>query len=163
MFDDLLAANEAFQRSFRDAGLHGTAARRLAVLTCIDSRIDPLRILGLEPGDAKILRNAGARATPDVVRSLILATNLLDVERVCVIQHTDCAMARRDEPTLRATIEELTGTPADGIDFLTMADQLDALRHDVAVLRAAPLLAADVEVGGFVYDVHAGSLRQVDC
>ena len=77
MFDDLLEANRQFQEEFRDTGMAGRAARELAVITCIDSRIDPLRMLGLQAGDAKIIRNAGARVTDDALRSLVLAANLL--------------------------------------------------------------------------------------
>src|SRR3954470_17615678 len=109
MFDDVLAANERYQTDFHDTGLAGKAAKRLAVLTCIDSRIDPLAMLGLQPGDAKIIRNAGARVTDDALRSLILAANLLDVTRVCVVQHTDCAMVGSTEDEMRARIADASG------------------------------------------------------
>ena len=98
MFDDLLEANRRYQEKFHDPGVGGKAGKGLAVLTCIDTRIDPLAILGLRPGDAKIIRNAGARATPDALRSLILAANLLNVSRVCVVQHTNCAMIGTHSP-----------------------------------------------------------------
>src|SRR5882757_7008641 len=92
MFDDLLDANRRYRSEFHDSGVAGTAAKGLAVVTCIDSRIDPLALLGLRPGDAKIIRNAGARVTDDALRSVVIAVNLLGVNRVCVVQHTDCAM-----------------------------------------------------------------------
>src|SRR6185369_1133821 len=104
MFDDLLAANRRYRDEFHDSGVAGIAAKGLAVLTCIDSRIDPLAMLGLAPGDAKIIRNAGARVTPDSLRSLVLAVNLLGVKRICVVQHTDCAMARKSDDEIRAAI-----------------------------------------------------------
>jgi carbonic anhydrase len=162
MFDDVLRANEAYRQSFRNSGLSGSAARGLAVLTCIDSRIDPLAMLGLSAGDAKIIRNAGARATPDALRSLVLATNLLGVDRICVIQHTDCAMSKRTEDELRALVGERAGAPADGWEFLVMDDQLAALADDVATIRECPLLHAGVVVGGFRYDVTDGSLTPID-
>ena len=162
MFDDLLAANDVYRRTFRGSGLSGTARRGLAVLTCIDSRIDPLAILGLIPGDAKIIRNAGARATPDALRSLILATNLLGVDRICVVQHTDCAMARRTEDELRALIGESSGSSAEGCEFLVMEDQLAALKDDVATIRTCELLRPGVVVGGFRFDVADGSLTEID-
>lgn len=158
MFDDLLAANQRYRSEFRDSGLQGVAARGLAVLTCIDSRIDPLAMLGLEPGDAKIIRNAGARVTGDALRSLVLAVNLLGVERVCVVQHTGCAMAGATNEQMRARIEEQRGVDASGWEFLPMRDQVVALHDDLELIRACPLLPSDLVVGGFVYDVHTGEL-----
>src|SRR6202521_6330576 len=102
MFDDLLEANRRYRTRFHDSGVEGRAARGLAVLTCIDSRIDPLAMLGLRAGDAKIIRNAGARVTDDALRSLVLAANLLGVTRVCVVQHTDCAMIGLTDDEMRA-------------------------------------------------------------
>src|SRR4051794_41400081 len=99
-FADVLRANVAYARNFSPAGLDGRAARGLAVLTCIDSRIDPLAMLGLEPGDAKILRNAGARVNDEVLATLVIATYLLDVERLMVIAHTDCRMIAASEDDL---------------------------------------------------------------
>ena len=104
MFDDLLEANRRYRTEFHDSGVEGVAAKGLAVLTCIDSRIDPLAMLGLRAGDAKIVRNAGARVTRDALRSLVLAANLLGVARVCVVQHTDCAMVGSTDEELRARI-----------------------------------------------------------
>ncbi|MEI8149648.1 MAG: carbonic anhydrase, partial [Actinomycetes bacterium] len=89
-FDDLLAANKEFVSKFTSKNLTGTAVKGLAIVTCMDSRIDPLRIVGMSAGDAKILRNAGARVTEDVLRTLVLATHLLGVNRVLVMPHTDC-------------------------------------------------------------------------
>ena len=92
-FEDVLAANEAYAHGFRLEGLEPVAAKGLAVLTCMDSRIEPLAMLGLEPGDAKILRNAGARVTDDVLRTLVLASYLLGVDRAMIVAHTKCRMA----------------------------------------------------------------------
>ena len=96
-FDDLFAANAEFVKEFKSQDLTGQAKKGLAIVTCMDSRIDPLRIIGMKAGDAKILRNAGARVTEDVLRTLILATNLLNVNRVLVMPHTDCKMASGDD------------------------------------------------------------------
>ncbi len=104
MFDDVLSANQAYSSGFRLAGLAPTAARGLAVVTCIDSRIEPLQMLGLAPGDAKILRNAGARVTDDVLRSLVLAVNLLGVNRVGVVQHTGCRMTGATNAELQESL-----------------------------------------------------------
>jgi carbonic anhydrase len=162
MFDDLLAANRRYQREFHDSGVQGKAARGLAVLTCIDSRIDPLAMLGLRPGDAKIVRNAGARVTDDALRSLVLATNLLGVDRICVVQHTDCALAGVTDDELRSRISTVRGADASDFECHAMTDQLAALRSDVERLASCPLLPADVEIGSFIFDVHRGELRPVD-
>src|SRR6059058_5639675 len=96
-FADVLAANAEYARRFRLQGVPAMAARGLAVVTCMDSRIEPLAMLGLAPGDAKILRNAGARVTDDVLRTLVLASYLLGVSRAMVIAHTNCSMATESE------------------------------------------------------------------
>lgn len=162
MFDDLLEANQRYQMAFRDSGMSGVAARELAVVTCIDSRIDPLSMLGLDKGDAKIIRNAGARITDDALRSLILATNLLGAKRICVIPHTECAMAGSSEDQMRAKVSNARGLDAGGWDFLATTDQMAALREDLQRLASCELLPDDVEIGTFLYDVHTGALRPVE-
>jgi carbonic anhydrase len=161
VFDDLLEANRRYRDHFHDSGVAGKAARGLAVVTCIDSRIDPLAMLGLRPGDAKIIRNAGARVTDDALRSLVLAANLLDVVRVCVVQHTECAMVGPTEDELRATIGAARGVDASDWDFLTSSDQVATLHADIARIEACPLLPPELEVAGFIFDVHSGELVAV--
>jgi carbonic anhydrase len=153
MFEDLLAANRRYASKFHDSGVAGSAAKGLAVLTCIDSRIDPLAMLGLIPGDAKIIRNAGARVTDDALRSLVLAVNLLNVKRICVVQHTDCAMAKSSDDEIRAQLHA-------GEDFepLAMKDQFAALRDDIAKIAASKYIPDTTEVGGFMFDVKTGEL-----
>jgi carbonic anhydrase len=162
MFDDLLAANRAYRAGFHDSGVTGVAAKGLAVVTCIDSRIDPLALLGLRVGDAKIIRNAGARVTDDAVRSLVLAVNLLGVTRVCVVQHTECAMVGSTNDEIRTRVEAASGADASGWDFLASQDQLVTLRGDIARINACPLLPPDLSVGGFIFDVHSGELVPAD-
>jgi carbonic anhydrase len=162
MFDDLLDANRHYQTDFHNSGVLGKAAKGLAVLTCIDSRIDPLAMLGLRAGDAKIIRNAGARVTPDALRSLVLAANLLDVTRVCVVQHTDCAMVGSTEDEMRARISSLRGVDTSGWDFLTSTDQLATLHGDITLIESCPLMPPDIEVGAFIFDVHSGELVVAD-
>lgn len=161
MFDDLIAANARYQTGFRHSGLAGTAARGLAVLTCIDSRIDPLAMLGLAPGDAKIIRNAGARVTSDALRSLVLAVNLLGVDRICVVQHTDCAVAGTTDARLRERIAHAAGGDASGWEFLATTDQLATLRDDIALIAQCPLIPESVAIGGFVFEITNGSLLPV--
>jgi carbonic anhydrase len=161
MFDDLIEANRRYRTEFHDSGVEGVAAKGLAVLTCIDSRIDPLAMLGLRAGDAKIIRNAGARVTPDALRSLVLAANLLGVTRVCVVQHTECAMVGSTDEELRARIGAARGVDASDWEFLASTDQRATLHDDIGLIRACPLLPPDLEVAGFIFDVHSGELVPV--
>lgn len=162
MFDDLLEANQLYAANFHDSGVAGVAAKELAVVTCIDSRIDPLAMLGLRAGDAKIIRNAGARVTDDALRSLVLATNLLGAGRVCVVQHTSCAMVGSTEDEMRERITEASGVDATDWDFLVSQDQIATLRSDIERIRSCPLIPTRIEVGGFIFDVHSGTLAPVE-
>jgi carbonic anhydrase len=162
MFDDVLEANRRFRAGFRDSGMAGTAAKGLAVLTCIDSRIDPLAMLGLQPGDAKIIRNAGARVTDDALRSLVLAVNLLGVTRVALVHHTECAVIGSSEAEMREKVEGATGQGVDGWDFLASDDQRGTMAADLDRIRTCPLLPDDLEVAGFVFDVRTGELMPVE-
>lgn len=159
-FDDVLAANAAYAERFDGAGLSGRAARGLAVLTCMDTRIDPLGMLGLQPGEAKILRNAGARVSDEVVDTLVLARYLLDVERVMVIAHTGCRMASGTEADIHAAISAAGGPDTRAIHFETTTDQRATLRGDVERLRSTPFLEG-LETGGFLYDVDSGRIEQL--
>jgi len=162
VFDDVLSANRTYAESFGLAGLEPTAARGLAVVTCIDSRIEPLAMLGLAPGDAKILRNAGARVTDDVLRSLVLAVNLLGVDRVCVVQHTKCRMTGASNVELQETLGAAYGVNASGWDFLPIDDQHRVAREDVQRIRDCALVPDTLTVAGFVYDVDTGLLQPVE-
>ncbi|MFA7324360.1 MAG: carbonic anhydrase [Candidatus Nanopelagicales bacterium] len=158
-FADVLEGNEEYSRTFADSGLTGQAVKGLAVITCMDSRIDPLHALGMHAGDVKLLRNAGARVTDDVLRTLILATHLLGVNRVLVMPHTDCRMASATEEQIHAAIEQGSGMNTRSFEFRTVDDQESALITDVVRIRAHPLLPEDLVVGGAIYDVHTGLLR----
>jgi carbonic anhydrase len=162
-FADVLNSNEEFVRKFRHSGLTGTARNGLAIVTCMDSRISPLAVVGMQAGDAKILRNAGARVTDDVLRTLVLASYLLGVNRVLVMPHTDCRMAISDEASIHTTIREQFGVDTSSLEFRTVADQRAALAEDVARIRSYPLLQKGVSVAGAVYNVSTGQLEPVDC
>jgi carbonic anhydrase len=159
-FADVLTANNAYTETFWTADLEARAARGLAVLTCMDSRIDPLRMLGLSPGDAKILRNAGARVTDDVLRTLVLATYLLGVDRVMVVAHTSCRMTGTTEQSVHEAIGEAGGPDTRSIAFLTTEDQVQALRDDVQRIRSWPYLGR-IAVGGFLLDLKTGHIDQL--
>jgi len=160
VLDELLAANDRYAREGHPEGLTGRAARGIAVVTCMDSRIEPLPLFGLAAGDAKILRNAGARVTDDVLRALVLATNLLDVETILLMAHTDCAMSKQTDDELRSLLGARHGVDASAWEFLTVADQEAALVADAARVRACPLIG-DVDVVALVYDVDSGRVSRV--
>jgi len=158
-FSDLFEANAEFVKAFKSQELTGEARKGLAIITCMDSRIDPLRIVGMQPGDAKILRNAGARVTEDVLRTLVLATYLLNVNRVLVMPHTDCRMASGTEDEIHAAIKERSGVDTRGIEIRTVKDQLAALNADLVRIKSFPLLPKDLSVTGGIYDVKSGRLN----
>jgi carbonic anhydrase len=159
-FSDVLAANETYSGGFPLRGLQARAAKGLAVVTCVDSRIEPLALLGLRPGDAKILRNAGARVTDDVLRTLVLASYLLAVDRAMVIAHTDCRMATGSEDDVHEAVSEAGGPDTRSLTFLVTSDQEATVRADVQRVRSWPYLT-HLHVGGFLYDTDTGRLSQL--
>jgi carbonic anhydrase len=159
-FDDLLDANRAFADSFTLAGFDGIAHAGVAVVTCIDSRIDPLRMLGLRAGDAKIFRNPGGRVTNAALEALVLSVHVLRVDRILVVPHTRCAMAANTEDELRDRVSASSGQDAWWQYFHVVEDQQRALYEDVRTVRSHPLIPESVAVGGFLYDVDTGLLDQ---
>lgn len=161
MFDDLLDANRRFADRFDRPGMPAPTTRHLAVVTCMDTRIDPLAVLGLSVGDAKIIRNAGGRVTDDVLRSLLLATAFLAVERVVVMHHTKCALAGHTDESVRADLPPAQAGPlADG-PLLAMPDPDAALAADVEAVRHCASLPKDLPVEGWRYDVDTGLVHRV--
>jgi len=163
VFADVVEANSKFVSSFEDEHLTGTARKGLAIVTCMDSRITPLAVVGMKSGDAKILRNAGARVTDDVLRTLVLATYLLAVDRVLVMPHTDCRMASGDEESIHASIESKHGINTRSVEFKMVTDQRAALAADVASIRSYSILPKNLVVAGAIFDVHTGKLELIDC
>jgi carbonic anhydrase len=159
-FDDLLRANQAYAETFDLGGFDGVAHAGIAIITCMDSRIDPLHMVGLEPGDAKIFRNPGGRVTDQALEALVLGVHLLNVKRVLVVPHTRCAMASATVEELRARVGESAGQDASWQSFGVVADQVAALEDDVRRVRSHPLIPDTVAVGGFIYDVDTGRLTQ---
>jgi carbonic anhydrase len=159
-FDDLLAANRAYAADFGLGGFDGIAHAGVAIVTCMDSRIDPLRMVGLSPGDAKIFRNPGGRVTPEALEALVLGVHLLSVDRILVVPHTRCAMASATEQELRERIGASAGVDASWQSFHVVADQVAALEDDVQKIHSHPLIPDTVPVGGFLYDVDTGLLGQ---
>ena len=159
-FDDLLAANRDFAVDFDLGGFDGVAHAGIAIVTCMDSRIDPLGMVGLKPGDAKIFRNPGARVDPAALEALVLSVHLLRVDRVMLVPHTRCAVASSSEAELRARVAESAGQDASWQPIHVIEDQARALAEDVHKVRSHPLIPETVKVGGFLYDVDTGLLNQ---
>jgi carbonic anhydrase len=161
-FADLIEGNRQHAADFHNEGLTGQAKRGLAIVTCMDSRVDPLGLFGLHAGDAKVIRNAGARVTEDVLRTLVLATYLLNVSRVLVMAHTNCKMASATEDQIHETISAEYGVDTRSLEFRVVEDPTAALKSDLIRIRSFPLLPKGLAVGGAVYDVRTGLLAPLD-
>ncbi len=159
--EHLLYANEQYSEAFREGKLPRTPRLQLAILTCMDSRIDPDRILGLQEGDAHVIRNAGGRASDDAIRSLVLSYRLLGTRYFLVIHHTDCGMTKITNDQMRDELLSDLGADVSHIDFLPITDPDETVRADVETIRNSPMIRADIRIHGFVYDVTTGRLRQV--
>ncbi|MBM6545604.1 carbonic anhydrase [Janibacter sp. YIM B02568] len=160
-FEDLLEANARFAEDFDLSGFDGIAHAGIAIVTCMDSRIDPLGMLGLHPGDAKIFRNPGGRVTANALEALVLGVHLLNVRRIVIAPHTRCAMTSSTEESLRERVGASAGVDASWQGFHVIADQVAALRQDLAAVRSHPLIGDRAQVAGFVYDVDTGLLQPV--
>jgi carbonic anhydrase len=177
---EVLAANAAYAKNFgAKAELQIPPARRFAVLTCMDARIDPAKLAGLAEGDAHVIRNAGGRASDDAIRSLIISYKLLGTREWFVIHHTDCGMGMFTEDTMRrllASSLEAATLGADGwrdtgkgpgsgegdfIDWLTFKDPAEAVVADIRRIRAHPLVPDGIPIYGYLYDVRSGRLVEV--
>ncbi len=161
-FDDLLDANRTYaETQFEHGGFDGVAHAGIAVVTCMDSRIDPLGMLGLKPGDAKIFRNPGGRVTEAALEALVLGVHLLNVERILVVPHTRCAMTANTEEQLQEKIGAKVEQDVSWHRFHVIGDQRASLAYDVRKVRSHPLIPSSVKVGGFIYDVDTGLLEPV--
>ena len=159
--DILAAANEDYARSFSSGELRSPPSRRLAVVTCMDARLDPARFLGLEPGDAHVIRNAGGLVTEDAVRSLVISHWLLGTREVAVIAHTDCGMLTFTNDDLRGRLADEAGADAAHVDFLPFDDLETSVRGSLQMIRESPLLPDSLELSGWVYDVRSGRIAEV--
>ena len=160
-FADLLTNNSAYRTRIAHGGFDGVAHAGVAMVTCMDSRIEPLKMIGLQVGDAKILRTPGGRVTPDALVGCVLGVHLLGVRRILVVAHTRCAMASGEDADLIARVRDRTGVDLDGMRLGASPDQEARLREDTALVASHPALAGRVQVGGFRYDVDTGVLTQL--
>jgi len=160
--DELLKANQEFARNFTLGELSVRPKRRVAVLACMDSRILFEHCLGLKPGDAHMIRNAGGIATEDALRSLIISHHLLDTQEFIIINHTDCGLLKVQEYELRQRLAEKTGAIASEPAHFYGFDDLEAnLRQQVYRVRSHAWIPKHIPVRGFIYDVKTGRLTEV--
>ncbi|HYL83042.1 MAG TPA: carbonic anhydrase [Candidatus Angelobacter sp.] len=161
VIDEVLAANEIYARTHELRALTPRPQRKLAVLTCMDTRLST-RTLGLREGDAHIIRNAGGIVTDDAVRSLVISHHLLGTEEFMIINHTDCGLMHTTEQDLRTRIQNRAGTAAVAPAFFYAFQNIDEnVRHQLQKLRTHPWISKGVAVRGFVYDVSSGLLREI--
>ena len=160
-FDEFKEANERYTASFDKGDTPMPPARKVAVVTCMDARLHPETFLGLEVGDAHVIRNAGGRVSEDAIRSLVISERLLGTEEIVVIHHTDCGMLTFSNEDLTAKIKEDLGVDTTGRDFLPFSDLEQSVRDDVEILRNSDLIPDDITISGAIYDVQTGELREV--
>ena len=160
-FKELIEANKQFASDFKLSGFDGVAHAGVAVVTCMDSRLDPLGMIGLSPGDAKIFRNPGGRITPQALEALVLGVHLLKVNRILIVPHTKCAMASSTEAQIHEKVSASAGQDATWHRFSVIDDQRAALVNDVRIVTSHPLIPDSTVVGGFIYDVDTGLLEQI--
>ncbi|MEA2332288.1 MAG: carbonic anhydrase [Thermoleophilaceae bacterium] len=158
--DALLANSESYAASFDKADLPLPPARKVAVLACMDARLDPARVLGLEEGDAHVIRNAGGVLSEDAVRSLSISQHLLGTEEIVLIQHTECGMLTFDDEEFASRMESETGSRPEwrGLAF---SDLDESVRASIRKIKESPFIPRADKVRGFIYDVKSGSLREV--
>ncbi|MDB5075867.1 MAG: putative carbonate hydratase [Chloroflexi bacterium] len=157
--DEFLQANQGYAANFTKGDLPMPPGRHVAVIACMDARLDPARALGLEEGDAHVIRNAGGRAS-DAIRSLIISQQLLGTREVVVVHHTDCGMLTFGDDQLRKQVEQKLGTPTD-MSFDSFTDLAQSVRDDVTTIKSSPYLLKDIPVRGFIYDVKTGRVSEV--
>jgi carbonic anhydrase len=181
ILEDVLGANAAYARSFgARAGLAMPPARRFAILTCMDARLDPAGFAGLAEGDAHVIRNAGGRASDDAIRSLVISYKLLGTREWFVIHHTDCGMETFTDEVMRrllaASLETATlgpsgwqdarkgqgSTEAEFVDWLTIRDRYESVAQDVRRIRSHPLVPKGIPIHAFLYDVRTGRLEPME-
>ncbi len=158
--DELLANNESYASSFSKGDLPLPPARKVAVVACMDARLDPARLLGLEEGDAHVIRNAGGVVSDDAIRSLAISQNLLGTEEIVLIHHTDCGMLTFTDDDFAAKLEEETGSRPEWTAH-AFGDLEENVRESIERIRADPFIPRTEHVRGFVYEVESGRLREV--
>jgi carbonic anhydrase len=160
-FDEFLEANKSYAGAFDRGALPMPPARHVAIVTCMDARLHPEKFLGLDVGDAHVIRNAGGRASHDALRSLVISERLLATTEIVVIHHTDCGMMTFTNQQLADKIKQDLGEDVGDRDFLPFSDLEQSVRDDVATIRNSPLIPKNIPVSGAIYDVRTGQLHEV--
>src|SRR5215813_3775095 len=160
VFEELVAHNRGYAERFDLSHLQTPPARKLVILTCMDSRMDLEQLLGLQVGDAHMIRNAGGLATDDVIRSLILSTHLLGTRAIAIIQHTECGLLSITDDQMRARLTSETGKNASHLHFHAFTDLDRTTAEQIKRVREHPFLPKNIQVHGYVYDVKNGTLRE---
>jgi carbonic anhydrase len=161
VFDEFLRANRSYAERFDAGDLAMPPSRQVAVLTCMDARLHPSQFLGLDLGDAHVIRNAGGRASEDAIRSLVISQRLLGTREIVVIHHTDCGMLTFTNEQLASQVQRDLGVDVSGRDFLPFDDLEKSVRDDVSILRESPLIPREIAINGAIYDVRTGQLQVV--
>ncbi len=159
--DIIHAANEVYADQFTNGHLPMPPGRRLAIVTCMDARLDPAKFLGLEEGDAHVIRNAGGLVTDDALRSLVISHWLLGTQEFAVLAHTDCGMLTFSNDDLRGKLRDEAGADASDVDFRPFPDLEESVRGSLQTIRDSPLLPDSIGISGWVYDVRSGRIAEV--
>jgi carbonic anhydrase len=159
--DELIANNEAYSAQFDKGDLPLPPAKKIAVVACMDARLDPARVLGLEEGDAHVIRNAGGVVTDDEIRSLAISQRLLGTEEIILIHHTDCGMLTFTDDEFKRSVQDDTGIKPEWAAE-AFADVDEDVRQSIARIKASPFIPRKHSIRGFVYEVETGRLREVD-
>jgi carbonic anhydrase len=160
-FDEFLAANEGFAATFDKGDLPMPPARKVAIVACMDARLHPEKVFGIDIGEAHVIRNAGGRVSDDAIRSLVISQRLLGTNEIVVLHHTDCGMLTFTNEQLAAKVKEELHVDVSGRDFLPFPDLEQSVRDDVAILRNSPLIPKEFPVSGAIYDVTTGKVHEV--
>jgi carbonic anhydrase len=161
IYDELAEANEGYAAGFAKGDLQMPPARKLAIVACMDARLDPAKALGLQEGDAHVIRNAGGRVSDDAIRSLVISQQLLGTSAIAIVHHTDCGMVTFTNDVLRSKLEDAFGVDVSAMDFLPFSDLEQSVVDDVNRVRNSPIIPQDIPVVGYVYDVKSGRISQV--
>jgi carbonic anhydrase len=161
IYDEIAAANERYASGFSKGHLPMPPGRKLAVVACMDARLDPAKALGLEEGDAHVIRNAGGRVSDDAIRSLVISQQLLGTNAIAIVHHTDCGMLTFTNEVLQGKVHDTFGVDVSTTDFLPFPDLEQSVRDDVARVRNSPIIPKEIPVVGYIYEVESGKLKEI--
>ena len=161
--DHIISANQQYAKEFgQKSELDVKPAKRLIVITCMDCRLEPLKFLGLDLGDAHIIRNAGGRASDDAIRSLVISNTHLGTNELLIIYHSECGMEGFTQEEMgKALKEKLNTTEGEFINWLSIADRIESVKNDAEHIRSHPLVSKEIKISGYLYNTKTGELQEV--